>query len=204
MKNIIFDFDGTLANSLPLVVNIAEELLKIQITDQDIKKYRNMPAKEVLKQSKVPIYKIPGFLVKGKALMIKRMHEVEIFPDLSKVVKTIAKDHKLYVVSSNSLGIINAFLAQNQIESYFSGLYGNVGLFSKAQALKKVIKREQIPEDDVVYIGDEVRDIEASKKINMPIISVVWGYNGEQILKSYKPNYLASKPSDILNFIKNI
>lgn len=202
MKYVIFDFDGTLADSLPVVIDIAKSLIKTEISDEQIDRFRNMTAKQVLKEAGIPIYKVPGLLVKGRPLLQKRMHDVKIFSGLTDVIKSLSEqNNKLYVVSSNSAGIINHFLEDYKLKQYFSRVYGNVGIFSKAQALKKVIKREKISIRDTVYIGDEVRDIEAAKKIKMPIISVAWGYNGRQVIQGYKPDYLANQPVDILKFI---
>ena len=202
MKKVIFDFDGTLANSLPVVVSIAGDLLKYEASQNQIESFRNMTIKQVLKEIGVPLYKVPGILVKGRPLLQKRMHEVMIFPGLENVIKELASNgHKMYVVSSNSVGIINKFLTNYHPKQYFGGVYGNVGLFSKAQALKKVMKREGFVVEDSIYIGDEVRDIEAARKINMPIISVAWGYNGRQILSSYNPDYFAEEVTDIIKFI---
>lgn len=202
MKHIVFDFDGTLADSMPVIISIAEDILGRTLNVDDIQRYRNMTAKEVLKDAKIPLYKVPGYLVKGRPLMLRRMGEVKLFKGLEQVLQDLYdKDYALFVVSSNSVGVINKFLKQHQLEGYFQGIYGNVGLFSKAQAIKKVLKREGFSVDDAVYVGDEVRDIEAAKKIGMPIISVTWGYNGTELLKKYKPDYLVDKPSGITKAI---
>jgi phosphoglycolate phosphatase len=204
MKHIIFDFDGTLADSLPLFIELGQELVGITISPEDIERYRNMPSRDILKEVKVPIYRFPALLVKGKAQMMKRMNEVKAFPGLNDIVERLGADpqNKLYVVSSNSAGIINSFLATNDLSDNFASIYGNVGLFSKAQAIKKVMKREGFKAADSIYIGDEVRDIEAAQKVGIPIISVTWGFNGRQLLEKYHPNHLVDKPkqiTDILN-----
>lgn len=201
MKNIIFDFDGTLANTLPVVVDIAEGILGQEVSSTDIAKYRNMTIKSILKEARIPMYKIPGLLVKGRPLLQKRMSEVDLFDGLEGVIKELSADYSLYIVSSNGLGIITKFLENYKLKKYFKRIYGNVGIFSKAQAVKKVMKREGFSIGDALYVGDEVRDIEAAKKIGLPIISVTWGYNGDKILKSYNPEYLASRPTDIIKII---
>lgn len=204
MKDVIFDFDGTLANSLPVVIDITENLLQRKVEDADIRRYKNMTVKQILKETKVPIYKVPSLLVKGRPLLQKRMNEVELFDGFEQVIELLAKQgHRLFIVSSNSAGIINTFLVENNLKKYFKKVYGNVGIFSKAQALKKVIKRENIDIKNVVYIGDEVRDAEAAKKIKIKIISVTWGYNGKEILAKYKPDYLVNKPEEILKIIND-
>lgn len=204
MKQVIFDFDGSIANSLPVIIEIAEEMLGIEISKQDVERYRNMTAKQLLKEAKIPVYKLPGLLVKGRTILRKRTDEIEMFKGLDKVISNLSQDHRLYVVSSNGLGIINAFLRDQKIEKYFKSVYGNVGIFSKAQSLKKVMKKEGFESQDAVYIGDEVRDIEAAKRVGMPIISVIWGYNGEEIITKYNPDFIAKKPSDIEASIKKL
>lgn len=203
MRHVIFDFDGTLADSLPLFIELAQELVGVTISQDDIERYRNMPSREILKEVKVPIYRFPSLLVKGKAMMMKRMNEVKAFPGLNSVVEQLGthSERKLYVVSSNSAGIINSFLETNNLSDNFASIYGNVGLFSKAQAIKKVMKREGFDVTDSVYIGDEVRDIEAAQKVGMPIISVTWGFNGKKLLEKSKPNYLVDKPQEILTIV---
>jgi phosphoglycolate phosphatase len=198
VKTIIFDFDGTLVDSLPVVVEIAEEVGGVRLAPEEIAKMRNMSARDVLKYSGISYYKLPGLLLRGKQLLGKRLNELKIFTGMSEVVKALHQaDYTVCVLSSNSEGNIRKVLKNAGIEEYFDNVYGNVGLFTKAVAIKKVIKRQHATASTSVYIGDEVRDIEASKKSGVPIISVTWGYNGEQILRTYQPDYLATSPKDI-------
>lgn len=199
MRHIIFDFDGTLADSFPLFIELSQELVGMKVSAADIERYRNMPSRAILREIKIPLYRFPRLLVKGKAQMMKRMSDVKPFHGLNKVVNELAADPqtKLYVVSSNSAGIINSFLDTNQLTDNFASIYGNVGLFSKAQAIKKVMKRENFNVADAVYVGDEVRDIEAAKKVGIPIVSVTWGYNGRKLLELYNPNHIVDTPAEL-------
>lgn len=204
MKYVVFDFDGTLADSLPIVLDIAEQIVGYGITKKEVEHYRNMTAKQIIKESGIPLYKVPAMLVKGKSLMLRRADQIQIFTGLLDVVADLSSsNYRLIVVSSNNTGIINGFLQKYGIDKYFSGVYGNVGLFSKAQALRRVMKREGFVASDAIYVGDEVRDIEASKKAGMPVIAVTWGYNGKKILTKYKPDYLVETPAEISNILSN-
>lgn len=200
MKYIIFDFDGTIANSMPLVVDIARMLLpNVDLSDERIEQVRNVPPKQAIKESRVPYVKIPGLLVKGKRLLSKRLDEIQIAKHLDKVIKQLHADgYKLYVVSSNSETNIRLFLDKYNIKHYFTAIYGNVGLFSKAQTLRKVLKWQKIEAVECLYVGDEVRDIDAAKKVHIKVAAVTWGFSGKKILKSYKPDFLVDEPDRLL------
>lgn len=75
-------------------------------------------------------------------------------------------------------------------------------LFGKGSAIKKICKIRGIKTNEVLYIGDEVRDIISTKKIGSKIMSVSWGYNAKERLIKEKPDWIADKPSDILKIIK--
>ena len=42
----------------------------------------------------------------------------------------------------------------------------------------------------MIYIGDEVRDIEAMKKAQVDLITVSWGWNSHELLVSHNPKVL--------------
>lgn len=199
MKHVIFDFDGTLVNSLPVVVNIAQRMLPgLDLSSSELAKVREMPAKEIIKYSGIPYWKLLQLIIKGKKIMGQNLDDLKVFPGIPEVIKELHKqDFHLSVVSSNSEENIRKVLKREGIEAYFSGVYGNVGLFSKARVFKVVLKDQKAQRSECVYVGDEVRDIESAHKSGIRVISVTWGYNGKKILSSYKPTFLADTPEQL-------
>jgi phosphoglycolate phosphatase len=55
---------------------------------------------------------------------------------------------------------------------------------------------------DVLYIGDELRDFQACKKLDVPIIAVTWGYDSISLLSNASPDFLVREPRDIIAFVK--
>lgn len=204
MKYVIFDFDGTIADSMPLVADIARIILpKTDLSPAQIEKLRNMPPRQIIKYSGISYIKIPHMLLRGKRILSKRLDEIRAVQGIVPVIQALYEQgYTLFVVSSNSETNIRLFLDKYRMKHYFRAIYGNVGLFSKAQTLKKVMKWQKIDgAESCLYIGDEVRDIEAAKKVHIKIAAVTWGFNGMTILKKYKPDYLVSKPKQLLEIV---
>jgi phosphoglycolate phosphatase-like HAD superfamily hydrolase len=64
--------------------------------------------------------------------------------------------------------------------------------------------REHSP-DNVIYVGDETRDIEACHKVGIPIISVTWGLNNNKKSSlACSAQQLARSPKEIISCINQI
>jgi phosphoglycolate phosphatase len=137
--------------------------------------------------------------------MSKRLNEIEMFAGMSDLLESLhARGYKLFIMSSNSTSNISKFLSSNGVKKYFKKIYGGVGLLNKAGALRRTLKRNNLNPEDVIYVGDEVRDIEAAKDVDIKIVSVSWGFNDKTILNNEKPNFLVNTPAELLKILENL
>ncbi len=110
---------------------------------------------------------------------------------------------RLSIISSNSKDNIMLFLKINNFE-VFDDVYSSKGLFGKNYTIKNYMRRYGLKNEEVIYIGDELRDIIACRKAGIDIMSVTWGFDDEELLKSGKPTYVVSDCKEILNIFKGI
>lgn len=204
MSSLIVDFDGTLADSLPLVLDLFYKWSgKPKFSTSELEHFRGMHAKEILSELRIPIWKVPGLLVKNHAEFGKRINEVPIFSGIAEALKALASQgHKLHIMSTNSTQNIDKFIKANNIGDIFDSINGNVGVFGKTSAMKIILKRHKIKRQDCYSIGDEVRDIEAARKVGIKSIAVTWGYNNATVLKKHSPDFLVDKPSQLVKLVK--
>ena len=199
---LIFDFDGTIADTFNLYIDVMRKIYREYnfkyIDDDDIELCRAMTSKEIIQYLGISPLQIPMIAHRIRGDFTQRMKEQKIFTGVDSVLESLKQEgHKLFILSSNSEENINIFLGLNNI-TQFDAVFSKSSIFGKSGIIKKIINKNKIITDDVYYIGDETRDIEAAKKINIKSIAVTWGYNNRKALLDKNPDYIIDKPQQLL------
>jgi phosphoglycolate phosphatase len=201
-KVFIFDFDGTLADSRTTLVKIANELADEfgydQVTEDEISRLSNLSSKDIILQSPIPAYKIPFLLRRVKKELNQHIANLKPFIGIKEALMNLKQQgFNLGIVTSNMEDNVLDFLKNNELESYFDFVYSANTLFGKNKTINKLIKKHELLIDEIVYVGDETRDIEAAKKSKIKVIAVAWGFNSADILAQHQPDFLIEKPQQL-------
>lgn len=201
-KYIFFDFDGTIADTEKVNFKILEQLsnkykfksLKIS----ELHHAKKMNAFQLMHHLNVKKYKLPFILRKGKKLLKQNIRNIDLcMSNYAEVLPLLQSSGvKLAIITSNSKKNVNLFL-QNHDLDFFDFIVSS-SLFGKEHKIKKIIKKEKINPRDVIYVGDEIRDISAAKLANIKIAIVSWGYNSLDSLVSHEPDFVMNDPYDLL------
>lgn len=199
---VIFDFDGTIADTFRLVVGIFEDVVrgKVPITQSELDNLRKIGLSARWAQELgIPLWRAPFLLAKGRRKMRRRMQHIEVFDGMQAVLRRLHDDTDtvLIVMSSNTATTINGFLRRKDLDLYFSQVIGGAGLFKKARILKKLVERNQLDPATTYYVGDEVRDIEAANKAGLKAIGVTWGFNDRALLERHGAFALVDTPAEL-------
>lgn len=202
VKEIIFDFDGTISDSFEMIVSIftkfKSELGLNEFGQKETEIYKTEGIEGVLKKSKVSILKITKIINEMRKEVNETILKAKPFVGIVSVLNKLkSKGFSLGIMSTNGEKTINKFLENNQI-TVFDYVVGKGGLLNKDRVIKSILKKRKLKPIEVAYVGDEVRDINACKKLGIKIISVSWGFNEKKLLKKNRPDYLIDKPEDIL------
>jgi phosphoglycolate phosphatase-like HAD superfamily hydrolase len=204
--NYIFDFDGTLADSLPAFIAVFNKTVrdnKNPLTAEEIHTLRNMTLKKAIKHLGIRWWKVPRLIVQGIPDFHALVPKLKPFKGVPEILKQLEeRGDKLFIVTSNTRESVDVFLEKNKLTDYFTDIYTNAGLFNKSKYIRKLIKKNHLKRKDCVYIGDEVRDIKAARLAVIKIASVSWGFNDKELLKKHYPTYLIDKPSQLMNLPK--
>ncbi len=208
-KILIFDFDGTLANTLDAMIEItnrfSDEFGYKKINDEAITKLRNLTSREIIKTSKIPLVKIPTLIHLIKNELNHNLPKVKPIEGIDSVLKTLKiVGYDLGIVSSNYSEIIHHFIQINQWNDLFKIICCGATIFGKAKVLHKLLHTQNLSPKQVVYFGDESRDIDAAKKVNIPVVGVSWGFNSRSVLAAHHPDFLIDRPAEILDVISQL
>lgn len=204
---LIFDFDGVICDSFDSVLRAFEEITSNRlIIEQSLihekSELRKLEAIEVFRFFGIKKYEIPLAIIKLRKIMKSKIHSLKVVENMPSVLKLLKKTGlKMGIISTNSEENVDFFLKNNHMD-YFDFI-SSAGLLNKANILKKIIKKEKLDFTKVFYIGDETRDIIASRKAGIQSIAVGWGYNDKELLLKYKPDYFIDAPEELISIINN-
>ena len=204
MAFLIFDFDGTIADTLGTIVRITNRLAPeygySPTTPEKLKYYQSLSTQEMLKQSEIPLFRLPFLLRRVRREMGIELETVSLVSDLEPTLRElVARGHQLMIMSSNSSKNIHRFLQRHQIDDIFISVQGGVGLLSKSRVLKRIVQRGGIDFSQVIYIGDETRDVDASSRIGILIAAVTWGFSSREALANQAPDFLLDHPRQLIS-----
>jgi phosphoglycolate phosphatase len=207
-KHIVFDFDGTIVNSMGQAVQLYNEIagkynLRV-LKEEDLIMFSKLTIPQRIKMFEVPLYMIPKIAIEFKRnyqRIVSTLQEIVGMKEIIRILKE--KGYSLIIISSNSVSNIQQFLNNNDL-NVFDHIFSAKGLFGKQSTISSVSKKLKINKEDMIYIGDELRDIVSCKKAEVEIIAVTWGFDSYELLSDGKPDYIANTPDDILSIMQEI
>lgn len=201
--NYIFDFDGTLADSLPAFIAVFNKSVrdnKDPLTAEEIQKFREMPSRKAIKMAGIRWWQVPRLLMQGIPDFHALVPTLKPFNGIPETIKQLHKrGDRLFIVTSNTRESVEVFLAKNKLADYFEDISTGAGLFNKSRYIRRLMRIHKLKRPSTLYIGDETRDVKAARLALIKIVSVTWGFNTAKILRKQRPSYLINKPEQLLD-----
>lgn len=186
LRTVIFDLDGTVADSESVFFDIVDELAPrfgfSSVNREDSSRLKHLHLRDfLLQQLGWRIVLLPWILRAGRARYRQLADQVPIFPGISSLFAALHEHGiRIGIVSSSEVQTIEAILRAHQLSA---GFIVHSDLFGKARTLTKVLRDQSLAIEETLYVGDELRDVEACQKAGVKIIAATWGLNSKAALR---------------------
>ncbi len=191
IKNIIFDWSGTISNDLipvyTAVRRVFERLGMKSLTLEEYKREYVLPYMDLYHK----------FNPLADKAVVDRLFLEEIqktvpprpFPEASETLYRLHKQRRwLAVLSSHPQKKLNLELVEYGMAEYLSLVEGSA--HDKIQAIAEMIKRNSIDPCQTAYVGDTLYDMVAGQAAGVRTVFVSWGYHPEEKLSEIKSDYV--------------
>lgn len=207
IKAVIFDYDGVIADSLPVVFQIYDRIGE----HFGIKEFKNLkdgnffdvhwPShfNKVGVTSKETLDQAEKFFAEELAKLNK---QIELFENVDFIVKSLSKKYKLGIVSNAIKVSIEQKLKEKNLLHYFSAIIGHEHKVLKPDPRQLMICMELmgVKPEETVYIGDMEGDILAARNAKLnKVIGASYGYHSPHRLKN--ADIIVDRPEMLLEVL---
>ncbi|MBQ9862573.1 MAG: HAD family hydrolase [Lachnospiraceae bacterium] len=209
MQNLIFDIDGTLWNSTPVVATAwnravnegpIEELKKHVITDKTLQKEFGKPMDVIaddLFGDIDPVVKadILKACCKYEHDALEENEKDLSYEGMKETMHKLESMYNLFIVSNCQDGYIELVMRKNGLTDIIKDYecFGHTGL-QKDENILLICKRNNLDLKETVYIGDTLGDYEATKKAGLKFVFCKYGFGSVDT-----PDYAIDKFSDLID-----
>lgn len=205
---LIFDFDGTVANSIEAILQLINKLAPSYgfetLSQETFNSLRDLPIPKACRKLHFPLAKLPQAIATVLNEYKHIISDLTPCPGIDLVIRKLKEwGIVLGLISSNDTEHINNFLKRNNLDC-FDWVEGTKGILRKHNSISAQIKKHQLNPKHTFYIGDEVRDIKAAHRSKVKVISVIWGLHSEENLLRHNPDFLIRKPEELLDLVQSL
>lgn len=201
-RSVIFDFDGTIADSREVLLaqynQIAPRLRVRPVQRADLERLQRLAPKDAMREYDVAWWKVPLLVYAIRRALRDQIACIDLCRGMREVLAELsAQNVRCSVLSTNSTENIARFSKHHGLPR-FSAICGNVSMFGKARALERFIREQGLDRKHVVYVGDEVRDVEAANRIGVRCVAVTWGFSHRDSLAQRHPWRLVTTADELI------
>lgn len=198
---VVFDFDGTLADSLTWFRTALSDVIEkhglTPICEERAEALRGMTPKAIMEELAIPTWKLPFIAADVRSRAAENVDQIVLFDGIADLMRELhASGITIAVVSSNGETAIRTVLG-TELDKLVGHYACGAALFGKAAVFRKVIRKAGGTPARTLCIGDEVRDIEAAREAGCGCGAVSWGFATGDILAASGPDHLFHKVDHI-------
>lgn len=213
IRAVLFDLDGTLIDSAPDLAAAADKMrLDRGLTSLPFEKYRPMAGAGARGMLGVAFDMTPehyNYVAWREEFFynyeISLTQRTKAFVGVEDLLSTLYMRGMTWgIVTNKSKRFTDPLVRQMPVlRDAATVISGDTTPFAKPhpEPLFEAAKRMCVEPQYCVYVGDDLRDIEAGHAAGMPSLAATWGYMGSHDVSSWKADALLKEPDNLLDWL---
>ena len=203
LSAIFFDLDGTLVDSSIGIHNgFTYTFKQLGVPSPDAKTIRGFmwPPLETSLSSCLPVDQVETAIQLYRSYYKEKgVYEAQLFPQVKDLLAELAKQYPLYITTTKNTPTAIDMTSNFEINQFFDGIYGSSPqALHKADVIRQALTTHDLAPEKVVIIGDAKFDMIGAQETGIKKLAVTWGFGDEKELMTYRPDWVAHQPADIL------
>ena len=197
----IFDFDGTLADSLPWFRASFHDVIArfdlTPVTAEELEQMRGLSGREIMARLNVSMWQLPAIVSDMRRRKLAAASETSLFAGIPAMLSELqSQGIKTAIVSSDSEASVRQVLGPTI--AHVTRFDCGAAVFGKHWKFRRVARKLGAMPAETICIGDEIRDIEAAKAAGMDSGAVAWGYALPAALQAAGPTHLFNSIEEMM------
>jgi phosphoglycolate phosphatase len=208
---LIFDFDGTITDSIPPAVSAIQKMLKeLGLPDRSKKEinafvgYGEIPLIEGAIGSKDTALMKKAMKLYEEIYIKEGIKKISLYPHVREFLDHFRDKIKIIVSNKKDL-FIRMILKELKLAEYFIEVHGGDTmpcLKPDPFAINAMVKKYGVSKDRVLFIGDMTVDIDTGKNAKVRTCAVTYGFDPESKLRKHKPDMMINDLMELKGLIK--
>lgn len=218
MKAVIFDFDGTIADTISAIregINLVmDELGFARHTDAEVLTFVNHGSRELLRRALPASLRTDEDMVThalslyDKYYLTVCYHTDKTYPGVADLIERLhKKGYAIGILSNKQAPILErlaaSLLKEGSVDAV-QGVFPGAPVKPDPFLSNRILSRLGVAPADCIFVGDSDVDVATAKNAGMTHVAVTWGFASEEHLKSVGATRFAHTAEELETIIETI
>ena len=199
----VFDFDGVLADSSALCLDLLRRVSKDVAMPQPVPddlwdRLDDVSFPAIVQYLGIPADRVADYVRRIFGGMTAEAYRPALFAGIDAVLPALADEGHVAILSASPAAVIEAALERAGLAATVGAICDGRDPRSKAAKLPTLLARFGASPSRTVMIGDAVSDVRAGRANGMRTAAVTWGWQSSEVLAAAQPDWLFTRVDALL------
>lgn len=212
MKAVIFDFDGTLANTLPICYyafqNVFKEFDNKDLSSEEIKAMFGPSETGIIKENLTHLNKEKAIELYYEKYLENHSNLVKRNAEIDEMIKHLRDNGiKLGIVTGKARRSLDISLKALQMDNCFDVMITGDDVINPKphpEGVNKALSLLGVENNDAMFIGDSDADIQAGKKAKVHTVGVQWLPDYQAVEFEIEPDSFFNSVNQFVDYINTV